>query len=171
MPSFIRSARAVSILSFNASLPLRRQSQRRNPCFASEKSARPPARNLHLLGSLGSFRPIRPTIRRQSHRASRQVPDRPRFPCPPEARRVTKLGARLAGSQPEHGAAEASLATALRSLDGLTDAATADMMRAATRNVTAARNVWVMGIGLSAHSERAGRLAASMAANLASQPQ
>jgi len=53
----------------------------------------------------------------------------------------------------------------------LTDAATADMMRAATRNVTAARNVWVMGIGLSAHLERAGRLAASMAANLASQPQ
>jgi DNA-binding MurR/RpiR family transcriptional regulator len=64
---------------------------------------------------------------------------------------VTKLGARLAEVDPERGAAEASLASALRSLEGLTDPSTATMIRAAALRLKEARYVWVMGFGLSAH--------------------
>jgi DNA-binding MurR/RpiR family transcriptional regulator len=64
---------------------------------------------------------------------------------------VTKLGARLSQPDPDGGVAEASLAAAALHLQALTDPASAATIRAVSQRVKAARQVWVMGFGLSAH--------------------
>ncbi|MDW4499207.1 MurR/RpiR family transcriptional regulator [Sulfitobacter sp. D35] len=64
---------------------------------------------------------------------------------------VTKLGSHMADVDPENGAAEASLATAVRGLEGLIDPETARSVRAAAQSLGPARMVWTMGFGLSAH--------------------
>lgn len=64
---------------------------------------------------------------------------------------VAKLGARLSQPDPEKGAAEASLAAAALHLQALADPASAAAIRAVSARLKTARNVWVMGFGLSAH--------------------
>ncbi len=64
---------------------------------------------------------------------------------------VTKLGARLSASPGGQGAAETSLAAAALHLAALLDPASADGIRAVSAQLKGARQVWVMGFGLSAH--------------------
>ena len=64
---------------------------------------------------------------------------------------VTKLGARLSASPGDQGAAETSLAAAALHLAALLDPASADGIRAVSARLKGARQVWVMGFGLSAH--------------------
>lgn len=64
---------------------------------------------------------------------------------------VTKLESRLAEGKTAPSAAESSLASARAHLDGLADHTTAEALRHASRMLREARQVWVMGFGLSAH--------------------
>lgn len=64
---------------------------------------------------------------------------------------IAKLGARFSAPDPELGAAEASLAAAMLNLQALNDPQSAAAIRAVAHRVKDARNVWVMGFGLSAH--------------------
>jgi DNA-binding MurR/RpiR family transcriptional regulator len=64
---------------------------------------------------------------------------------------VTKLGARMADTGPGYGVAEASLVAARHGIDGLADPATASAIRAVVGHMATARQVWIMGFGLSAH--------------------
>ncbi|WP_075289398.1 MurR/RpiR family transcriptional regulator [Pararhizobium arenae] len=64
---------------------------------------------------------------------------------------VKKLGAELDKGSAGQGAAEASLANGLRSIESLTDPQTARTLREVAVLIKNARNVWVMGFGLSSH--------------------
>lgn len=64
---------------------------------------------------------------------------------------VNKLGAELDKGSAGQGAAEASLANGLRSIESLTDPQTARTLREVAVLIKNARNVWVMGFGLSSH--------------------
>lgn len=64
---------------------------------------------------------------------------------------VAKLGARIAQSAEGDGVAEASLLAARHGVEALSDPATSDTIRAVARSLREARQVWVMGFGLSAH--------------------
>jgi DNA-binding MurR/RpiR family transcriptional regulator len=64
---------------------------------------------------------------------------------------VTKLESRLAQGAQGVSASEASLASARAQLEGLADAASMDAVRKATAVLCEARQVWVIGFGLSAH--------------------
>lgn len=64
---------------------------------------------------------------------------------------VNKLGAELDKGSAGQGAAEASLANGLRSIEALTDPQTAHTIREVALAIKKARNVWVMGFGLSSH--------------------
>ncbi len=68
---------------------------------------------------------------------------------------VAKLGRRMTAAQgespPGEGAAEASLTAAGLHLAALGDPSTAEAIRAVARGLAGARQVWVMGFGLSAH--------------------
>jgi len=64
---------------------------------------------------------------------------------------VAKLGARMSEAAPEAGVAESSLLTARHSIDALCDPGTAESIRRIVETLQAARQIWVMGFGLSAH--------------------
>ncbi len=64
---------------------------------------------------------------------------------------VNKLGAELDKGGAGQGAAEASLGNAVRSIESLTDPQTARTLREVAGQIKNARNVWVMGFGLSSH--------------------
>ncbi len=64
---------------------------------------------------------------------------------------VTKLESRLAQAAQGVSAPESSLASARAQLDSLSDAATIAAIAEATRTLVAARQIWVIGFGLSAH--------------------
>lgn len=64
---------------------------------------------------------------------------------------VNKLGAELDKASNGQGAAEASLGNGLRSIEALTDPETARTIREVAQLIKNARNVWVMGFGLSSH--------------------
>ncbi len=64
---------------------------------------------------------------------------------------VNKLGAELDKASNGQGAAEASLGNGLRSIEALTDHQTARTVREVAQLIKNARNVWVMGFGLSSH--------------------
>jgi len=64
---------------------------------------------------------------------------------------VNKLGAELDKASIGQGAAEASLGNGLRSIEALTDPETASTIREVAQLIKNARNVWVMGFGLSSH--------------------
>lgn len=64
---------------------------------------------------------------------------------------VNKLGAELDKASAGQGAAEASLGNGLRSIEALTDPETARTIHEVAQLIKNARNVWVMGFGLSSH--------------------
>lgn len=64
---------------------------------------------------------------------------------------VAKLGARMAATDAADGIAEASLNAARHGIDALSDPATAAAIRAVAGHLVRARQVWIMGFGLSAH--------------------
>lgn len=66
---------------------------------------------------------------------------------------VAKLGHRMSQARGEatEGAAEASLATAAQHVHALRDPASAEAIRSVARALVGARQIWVMGFGLSAH--------------------
>jgi DNA-binding MurR/RpiR family transcriptional regulator len=64
---------------------------------------------------------------------------------------VAKLGARMADGGPDNGVAEASFSAARHSIDRLYDPATAAAIRDVVGHLSGARQVWIMGFGLSAH--------------------
>lgn len=64
---------------------------------------------------------------------------------------VTKLESRLAEVEGHARPAESSLASARALLEGLTDVTTGEALRTASARLREARQVWIMGFGLSAH--------------------
>ncbi len=64
---------------------------------------------------------------------------------------VTKLESRLAQGAQGASASESSLASARAQLDSLSDDATAAAIQQATKTLCDARQIWVIGFGLSAH--------------------